>query len=272
MRGGSRLAAMVMFLAIGPVAACAQGPSDPPVKGRLVDGDASFFDPFDRIDLARWYVSDGWVNGAHQGCTWSRDNVSASKGVLQLQLGKAVDRLRPYRCAEVRTKARYGHGVYEARMRTAAGSGLNTAMFIFSGRPLTPVHDEIDFEFLGKAPANVQLNYYVNATGGHETAPTLGFDASSGFHDYAFVWMPGRVEWYVDGRLVRSAVGEPQPSTAGQFFLSLWNGSGTVDAWLGKFDAGKTPVLAEIDWVGFTKLGERCKFAASLTCRLSSNR
>lgn len=229
----------------------------------------SFFDGFDRFDAARWYVSDGWVNGGHQGCTWSRDNVSISGGRLQLRLGKAVDKLRPYRCAEIRTLARHGYGTYEARMWTAAGSGVNSAMFTYSGLPQSPVHDEIDFEFLGKAPTTVQLNYFVSSQGGHESLPGLKFDASAGCHDYAFVWLPGRIDWYVDAHLVRSETSRPLPATTGQFFLSLWNGSSELDGWLGHFDASKTPLAAEIDWIGFTKVGDKCRFPQSITCRIT---
>jgi endo-1,3-1,4-beta-glycanase ExoK len=263
-RGRTAVAIALAATVFATSSACAQQAPPKPV----VDAGPSFFEPFDRINTSRWYVSDGWVNGDYHGCTWSRLNLAISKGVLQLHLGKAKDKLRPLRCAEIRTHERHGHGVYEARIRTAAGSGLNTAMFTYSGPPLTNVHDEIDFEFLGKSPQSVQLNYYVGKVGGRETAPFLGFDASAGFHDYAFVWMPDRIEWYIDGKLVRRADGAQQPVTPGQFFLSLWNGSSTVNDWLGAFDATRTPVMAEIDWIGFTKAGERCKFPASISCKL----
>lgn len=247
-------------------AACAQ-----PRGG--AGGEPSFYDEFDRFDGKRWYVSDNWSNGDHQGCTWSRANLSVSRSRLLLVLDKArAGGARAWRCAELRTVGRYGYGVYEARIRAAAGSGLNTAMFTYSGPPLTPVHDEIDFEFLGKSPGSVQLNYYVAGAGGHESIPALGFDASAGFHDYAFVWKPGRIDWYVDGRLVRSASDGAQPKMPGQFFLSLWNGSPRVDGWLGHFDGSRTPAAAEIDWIAFTRDGERCRFSQSLTCRVDTAR
>ena len=67
-------------------------------------------------------------------------------GVLQIALTKERNPLRDYRCGEVRTRKALGYGLYEARIRAASGSGLNSAMFTYSGKPLTPVHDEIDFE------------------------------------------------------------------------------------------------------------------------------
>lgn len=255
-----------------------QAPTSPPkapdAAGRAVaaealpQGQGSFFDPLDRLDPARWYVSDGWANGDWQGCAWSRDNISVSRGVLQMRLGKATDKLRPYRCAEIKTNAAHGYGTYEGRMRTAAGSGLNTALFTYSGRPLSPIHDEIDFEFLGKNSRQVQLNYFTGGKGEHGSLPELGFDAAAGFNDYAFVWGPGSIRWYVNGKLVREATGADLPTTPGQYFLSLWNGTDNIKDWLGPFDAARTPVAAEWDWVAFTKAGERCRFPQSITCKL----
>lgn len=227
----------------------------------------SFFEPFDGLDGRRWYLSDGWVNGAHQGCTWSRAAVDIKKGMLKMSVLRRPNHLRPLVCAELQALGgAYGYGTYEARMRVAAGSGLNTAMFTYSGPPRTPVHDEIDFEFIGKAQKKVQLNYFVGARGEHGTDTPLPADASTDFHDYAFVWEPGRVRWFVDGKLVRTAESQPLPSTPGGFYLSLWAGSATVNDWLGPLDSSILPATAEVDWVSFTSAGERCRFPASITC------
>lgn len=227
----------------------------------------SFFEPFNRIDTRRWYISDGWVNGAQQGCTWSRKQLAIRGGILQLRVAQAPNRLRSHECAEIRTHARYGYGLYEVRLRSAAGAGLNTAMFTYSGKPLTPVHDEIDFEFLGKSPRTVQLNYFVAGKGGHETLTPVGADASTDFHDYAFDWGPQQIRWYIDGKLVRTAASPPLPAVPGQFFLSLWMGAAPVDAWLGKFVDTRPVIDAEVDWVAYTAPGERCAFAQSVSCK-----
>nr|WP_243452615.1 family 16 glycosylhydrolase [Polymorphobacter multimanifer] len=227
----------------------------------------SFFEPFDRIDTRRWYISDGWVNGAWHGCTWARSNVGVQAGVLKLRLTQAPNRLRPYKCAEIRTWGRYGHGLYEARMRAAAGAGLNTAMFTYSGLPLTPVHDEVDFEFLGKSPDKVQLNVFVNGKGGRESLEAVGGDASAEFHDYAVEWTPTAIRWFIDGTLVRTETRAPLPNVPGQLFLSLWMGAKPVEDWLGKFVDPRPAISADIDWIAFTAPGERCAFPQSLSCR-----
>lgn len=278
-----RLAGAVLLLA--PVSACAKEGATPvpaekaaakpgaadaaKAKARLGGkgaGGPSFFDSFDRLDAKRWYVSDGWTNGAHQSCTWLRDNLSASGGTLRLILRKLPNKHRNHGCAEIRTHARHGYGTYEARMRSAAGSGLNTAMFTYSGPPLTKVHDEVDFEFLGKDPRQVQLNYFVGAKGGNEKMVGIGSDLSAGFNTYAFEWLPGSMRWFINGKLVHSKTGDNLPSVPGQFFFSLWSGASAVDGWLGKFDPAAGPVSAEIDWAAYTRPGERCRFPESITC------
>jgi len=224
----------------------------------------SFHDSFDKIDGRRWYISSGWSNGAIQGCTWDSSRVKVDDGVLTLSVSPAKATVPG--CAEIRTHARLGYGTYEARIRTAKGSGLNSAMFTYSGKPLTPVHDEIDFEFLGKSDQTVQLNYFEAGKGGHETFPDLGFNPSAQFHDYAFEWFPEHIRWYVDGKLVREVTSQPLPSTSGQFFLTLWMGGAPAEGWLGAIDRTKLPAQMQVDWIAFTKMGERCRFSGSFTC------
>ena len=228
---------------------------------------SGFFDDFKTIDTRRWYISDGWANGSYQNCTWTRNNLRARGGILQLRLTRERNPLREYRCAEIRSHAALGYGVYEARMRSAAGSGLNSAMFTYSGKPMTPIHDEIDFEILGRNPQIVQLNYFVKGRGEHGQNVTVGNDSSRGFNTYAFEWRPGSVKWFINGRLVRSVSAPDMPTTPGQFFFSLWGGSPSKADWLGRFDSTATPAVAEIDWAAYTPLGRRCLFPQSITCQ-----
>ena len=80
-------------------------------------------------------------------------------------------------------------------------------MFTYSGKPLTPVHDEIDFEFLGRDPQNAHLTYFRNGARHKEEIKPIGSDGSQAFHHYAFLWLPGGISWYIDGKLVRSVRG-----------------------------------------------------------------
>ncbi len=56
---------------------------------------ASFFETFNSVSPERWFISNGWTNGAHQNCTWSAKNFRDSGGALELILSKNGERDAP---------------------------------------------------------------------------------------------------------------------------------------------------------------------------------
>jgi endo-1,3-1,4-beta-glycanase ExoK len=229
----------------------------------------SFVEEFDGLDRKRWYVSDGWSNGDHQNCTWSKDQVKVSDGRLRLGFSRQKAKDRDYACGEVQTHKRFGYGAYEIRMRAAAGSGLNTGFFTYIGPVHKQPHDEIDFEVLGKDPSKVQINQYVDGKSvGEEKLVEVPGGADQAFNDYAFVWEKDRIRWYVNGELVGEATDPAKlPSHASKIYVSLW-GSDTLKSWMGAFADPEAPVAAEIDRVAFTAAGETCQFPESIVCTL----
>lgn len=231
-------------------------------------GAASFVAEFDRLDTKRWYVSDGWANGPHQNCQWSKGEVSVSDGVLKLGFSPKPAGDRDYSCGEIQTNKRYGYGTYEARLKAVEGAGFNTAFFTYIGPSQGQSWDEIDFEVLGKDVSKVQLNQYVDGKGGNEKLVDVSAGAASDFVDYAMVWEEDRIRWYVDGELVHT-VDDPDkvPSNPSKIYLSLW-ASDNMKSWLGAFDAPPGPVEAEVERVAFTAPGDECQFPDSIVCDL----
>lgn len=228
----------------------------------------SFLEQFDKLNGKRWFVSDGWANGDHQNCTWSKDQVEIEGGVLRLGFAKQPAKDRSYACGEIQTNKRYGYGTYEARIKAAAGSGLNTGFFTYIGPTHKQPHDEIDFEVLGKDPSRVQLNQYVKGKGGNEKLVEVPGGADQGFNDYAFVWEKDRIRYYINGEMVHEVIDPAKiPSHAAKIFLSLW-GSDKMESWMGRFSEPAQPVLAEVDRIAFTKLGDACQFPESVACSL----
>jgi endo-1,3-1,4-beta-glycanase ExoK len=251
---------------------CATGAMHGAAEAQTATG-TSFVDRFSSLDAGRWMVSHGWSNGGHQGCTWSARNVQAGDGRITLSLTDEPFDQRQFSCAEVRTKAGYGFGTYEVRMRVAAGSGVTSTFFTYVGPPFGAglPHDEIDFEFLGKNTTGVQLNYYGRNKGHHESIAKLGFDASQTSNDYAFYWGPDVIRWYVNGKLVRETKreGDEWPTTPGRIFISLWAGQGAnMDGWLGRFTYPGQPMTATYELVAFTEDGKPCQFPTSIVCTL----
>jgi len=231
----------------------------------------AFFDDFDHLDQARWYVSDGWSNGAHQNCTWSADQVVAVDGDLHLGFAPQPKGDRDYRCGEIQTRTAFGFGTYEARLKTPSGSGLNAAFFTYIGAQQGQPHDEIDFEILLRDTGSVDTTTFVNGISGDGEigsgqSHALPHPADSDFITFAFTWEPDRLSYYIDGELVRTMTDPATiPSHDQRIFFSLW-GSDTLTEWMGEFTPVAAPIAMEVDWVAFTPLGADCAFAQSILC------
>ena len=239
-----------------------------PALAQDIQSSPSFVDDFASFDRARWYVSDGWSNGSHQNCTWSKGLVALSDGVLSLGFEKQKLKDRDYACGEIQTKQRFGYGTYEARIKTDTGSGLNAAFFSYIGPSDKQPWDEIDFEVLTKDTSKVQVNAYIAGKGNNEKLVDVAGGTDKAFNDYAFVWQKDSLRWYVNGQLVNTITDPAKlPTHAQKIFFSLW-GSDKMTGWMGAFaDPGRKLTL-QIDRVAFTALGEPCQFPESLACSI----
>jgi endo-1,3-1,4-beta-glycanase ExoK len=264
---GALLAAAATFVA-APTAVRAEEPS---TAAGPMQSAPSFVDNFSNFDRSRWFVSDGWNNGAHQNCTWSKDLVRLSDGALSLGFEKRKLKDREFACAEVQTKQRYGYGVYEARMKTGTGSGLNAAFFTYIGPQDKKPWDEIDFEVLTKDPSKVQVNSYIQGKPKNGKLVDVEGGADKGFNDYGFVWEKNRLRWYVNGKLVNEVTNPDElPTNSQKIFFSLW-GSEKLTNWMGAFADPGNKVTMEVKRVAFTALGEPCQFPESLACSINKS-
>jgi len=230
--------------------------------------DPGFHETFPHLDRGRWFISNGWANGDHQSCEWRAEAIMIGGNNLRMTLSDHGGKVRPIGCAELKTNAKQSYGLYEARMRSAAGSGLNTAFFTYVGPPTgSKEHDEIDFEFLGKNSHTVDINYFTNGKPQLGKSIPLDFDASQSFHNYAFDWEPNKISWYIDGKLIYETPAEATlPHNPSQLFLSLWSGAKGEDAWMGHFDYSQ-PVTADVEWAAYTPSGAPCAFPESMKCK-----
>lgn len=261
--------ALTWLLAAAPAAHAIDKPARP--------ASLPFLDRFERLDPKHWYISDGWSNGPHQDCVWLRRNVRIIDGRLRLKLDDSKPQRGPhtrnYGCAEVQTRRFFHYGVFEVRMRAAAGPGLVSAFFTFTGPPhgAKRPHDEIDFEVLGKTPRKVQVNFFGAGKGGHEKIVDFGLDSSRETIDYAMEWSETALRWFVNGRLMherRRAPGAPWPTIPSKVYFSLWNGTGAnMEAWLGRFAYPGRPLTMDLAFFGYTPAGGRCLFPESIVCR-----
>jgi len=232
---------------------------------------ASFFDDFDSLDSQRWYVADGWATGTYQNCTWAAGQVRAENGLLRVGFAPTPYKDRAYRCGALQTKKAIGYGTFEARLKTPSGSGLNAAFFSYIGPTQGQPHDEIDFEILLRNTSEVQTTTWVNGTSGDGEIGSgqthaLPYPSDSDFTNYAVTWTPERIDYFINGELVRTIdEGFRIPTHPQRIFFSLW-GSETMTDWMGAFAPVTAPIQMQVDWVGFTALGETCQFPQSVLC------
>ena len=202
------------------------------------------------LDKTKWFIDTGRAPGNIAGVnsgTLSAEHVDLSTGMLRLKLTQSVSgTLATSTGAEIRSKQLFGYGAYVWVARAAstsdtphgagsAVSGTVTDVFNF----INDSETEIDFEYQGQSPSTLEMTNYSMVSHSQSTStPVAGADR--GFHEYKFVWSPGKIEFYVDGKLV-STHAEHIPSVPAAVLLNLWGTNST--SFGGVATAGATSYL-----------------------------
>ncbi|PVU98500.1 hypothetical protein BB560_005659, partial [Smittium megazygosporum] len=175
------------------------------------------------------------------------NNARLSNGLLQLDLTK-----------ECGTTLIYNQPIRRGRvdvvMKPAPSSGSVTAL-VFSGPPPS---DEIDIEFVGRDPTQVQSMYFVKGSRielqsqFHSSFPVS--DMTKVFNTYSFELTDKAVNWFLNGDLVRTLPNKGSltfPGDITNFRFGVWDGSNT-SGWAGT-----------IDW----SIGSRSAFIKSISIK-----
>jgi beta-glucanase (GH16 family) len=178
---------------------------------------------------------------------------------------------------EIYTKQQFalGNGVeFEARIRFGPlPKGLVTSVFTYN--TLGALSDEIDIEFLSKQVATttggtpVQLTTWNDWDEAHPTygdgihhwsvsSIVAGLDMKL-FHTWTIRWLPGRVEWLVDGVLVATST-KALPDLQAPMRLNFW---APASSWTEAYDASLKSVANkrqaqtwtyDVDWIEVRQL------------------
>src|SRR5690606_19326215 len=156
----------------------------------------------------------------------------------------------------------------ETRMRVGAASGTDSSRFTYTGPTYGEPWHEIDVEILGQDTTAVEFNSWVGGEAAGGGPLPVGVDNAEEFVDYAFLWEPDRLQFFIDGEVARTYT-EPSdlPTYTQRVFLMIW-GTDTLTDWMGPFEYPGAPIVTEYDHVAFTKLGDECPFEGSLACGL----
>ncbi|KAL3423019.1 glycosyl hydrolase family 16 [Phlyctema vagabunda] len=132
-------------------------------------------------------------------------------------------------------------GSFSVVMRAAPGQGVVSSMVLQSDDL-----DEVDWEFIGGNATSVQSNYYGkgNTTSYDRVQYHNMEDNQNQFHNYTVDWTSERLQWYIDGNLIRTLPygdangGLNFPQTPMNVRLGIWaggdkdNSQGTIE-WAG---------------------------------------
>ncbi|KAL2003274.1 hypothetical protein VTN02DRAFT_4484 [Thermoascus thermophilus] len=141
-------------------------------------------------------------------------------------------------------------GIVESHVKAATGGGVVSSVVLQSDDL-----DEIDWEWIGSDGGRVQSNYYGkgNATYGRAGFHDVEGGATDGFHNYTTHWTKEKLEWWIDGKLVRTVTyedalgGKNYPQTPCNVRIGIWPGGdpknpqGTIEWAGGPIDYNAVP-------------------------------
>jgi beta-glucanase (GH16 family) len=93
-------------------------------------------------------------------------------------------------------------GSVELKLRTASGGGLASTAVMQSD-----IQDEIDFEAVGRAQDKIESAYFGKGNKASNGGTGAAHDSpgrSDRFYTYKIDWTPERIDWYIDGKIVRT--------------------------------------------------------------------
>ncbi|ORX70609.1 hypothetical protein DL89DRAFT_266803 [Linderina pennispora] len=172
------------------------------------------------------------------------DNTAINNGNLELSMKyNAAQKAGFGATADASHTIKYGK--VTARVKTASiAKGVVSSFIIRDDN----TGDEIDFEWVGLSPNQVQTNYYANNVIDYtKMVPyDLGVDTSAAYHDYEINWTADSIVWSVDGKPIRTLKKADTynaatntysfPSSEARIAFSIWDGGsgaqGTAD-WAG---------------------------------------
>lgn len=172
-------------------------------------------DEFEGTQLNRndWNVElhqRGWVNNEMQEYVDSDENIQVKDGKLILRPVTKNAKKNLYTSGRVNTQGKHDfkYGIVECRAKFPAGKGFLPAFWMMPTDEQLygqwPRCGEIDIaEVLGHDTSTVfGTIHYGSPHNESQGKSNLGKNAfSDDFHNFACEWEPGRISWYVDGKL-----------------------------------------------------------------------
>lgn len=175
------------------------------------------------LDQVRWSPSNWSAPG---GGTFSPLNVSLSSGCLALKLqqktlfGGDIG-------GEISGKFQCGYGLYEYVARMGSTSPTPDALGVSVSGGVCGLFNyvddsatEIDFEVQGQSPTMLEMTTWSGVAYHYSVKKEL-LGLADGFHKYQFLWLPGRVTFYLDEVLI-GTITKNVPTRPAFILLNHW--------------------------------------------------
>ncbi|WP_083191500.1 family 16 glycosylhydrolase [Salipiger sp. CCB-MM3] len=155
-----------------------------------------------------------------------------TNGATLIQEGKIA---KKFVSGQLQNTKWFSYGRFEIVMQAAAGEGLITGFYLYTGEHFGDSHEEIDIEILGKDSTKAQFNRFLDGKPLQEPPwMELGFDSAEKPRLYAFEWTEDSISWYVEDKLMFRLEGaEEMPSLPMKIFIDLWAGGPKHATWSG---------------------------------------
>ena len=170
------------------------------------------------LDRSRFNVElhePGWVNAELQEYVDSTENIRLEDSLLLIRPVRRVCGGKvTYTSGRVSTQYKHDftYGIFEARLKVPRGKGFLPAFWLMTTDEDTygqwPVCGEIDImEVMGHLTRTNHgtIHFGLPHQENQGTITLSEGDFSEAFHTFAVEWLPGRLRWYVDGRLFHEA-------------------------------------------------------------------
>ena len=222
---------------------------------------ATLWDDFDgdTINETVWQIA-GWRE--HNGQT-GRERCYAENGYLNLVL--INDSKSGILSSAIQTRAEFGFGKWEARLKTSKVPGVLNAMYTIDWDDTassSPSDDgskqEIDIEFLTYVKNRVHFAVHEAGKTSFDTNPDILLNElvpSEGFHIWAFNITPQYIEWSVDGNVLLKynySEHDVAITKAYQLKFNSWTGVN----WVNGPPEKDLMSIFMIDWIQFTPYSE----------------
>lgn len=197
------------------------------LPGLRIYSDQEFFKTWPK---SNWLASDSKLGRSKI----QSNNVCLKDGRLNLKLPAMT-----LNGAEIKTAKKVHYGSYEIRMKVPDQPSSLTGFFLYD-QP--DYEQEIDIELMNQPEGIILFTTYAKGRQTQSTRLILPFDPTLDFHRYRIDYLPGRVNFFVDDKLMQTWT-EGLPSTPMYLMLNSW-----YPNWLEGASSSEDNFLV-IDWI-----------------------